>query len=335
MASTIKDIRKMTGLSLATISKYLNGGNVLPENKKKIDEAVKQLDYHVNEVARSLVTRKSRSIGFVVNSLTSPFDSTLVSYADKVLRKAGYSLVICDSNYSSLQEAENVQFLAQKNIDGLLVLPVSDRPHFLDPMKAKGIPVVTADRVIEGYDSVITDNERIGRDAAEYLIRKGHRKISIIYPVNVVTGTGRFRGFVDTLKKYGIELPSAYIKPGDETSDFAYKAIRELMRLPEPPTAVITTNYDLNLGAVMGINEAGLTIPDDISMIGVDNLLLPNLMRPALTYVIQPMQEIGETAAARLMELIEQKKKDNHQPMVKVIPSFLREGQSVKDLTEK
>lgn len=334
MAATIKDIRKMTGLSLATISKYLNGGNVLPENKKKIDEAVKELDYHVNEAARSLVTRKSLSIGFVVSSLTSPFVSTLVSYANKVLRKAGYSLVICDSNYSSLQEAENVQFLAQKNIDGLLIIPVSDRPLFLDPMKEKVIPVVTIDRSIEGYDGIITDNEKIGKDAVEYLIRKGHRKISIIYPMNVVTGLERYRGFAETLKKHNIDIPSGYLKPGDETSDHAYKAIRELMALPDPPTAVLTTNYDLNLGAVMGINEAGLTIPDDISMVCVDNLLLPNLMKPALTYVIQPMREIGETAANRLLELIEKKKKDNLHPKVQIIPSFLREGESVKDLNK-
>lgn len=332
MASTIKDIRKRTGLSLATISKYLNGGNVLPENKKIIDEAVKELDYHVNEVARSLVTKKSLSVGFVVSSLTSPFDSTLVRYADKVLRKAGYSLVICDSNYSSLQEAENVQFLAQKNIDGLLVIPVSDRPMFLKPMNEKGIPIVTIDRVLDGCDGVVTDNEKIGKDAVEYLLSKGHRKISIIYPMNVVTGLERFKGFSEAMAEHEIRLPSAYVKPGEETSDHAYKAIRELMALPDPPTAVFTTNYDLNLGAVMGINESGLTIPDDISLVCVDNLLLPNLMKPTLTYIIQPMKEISETAAKRLLELIGKKKKAGQQPKVQVIPSFLREGASVKNL---
>lgn len=330
MASTIKDIRRVTGLSLATISKYLNGGNVRLENKKKIDEAVRELDYHVNEMARSLVTKKSHSVGFIVRSLVSPFDSKLVTYAGQITRKKGYSLVICDSNDSLTQEMENVRFLAQKNLDGLLIIPVSDCPDFLEPLDNLNIPIVTLDRRLPGFDSVLTDHYRIGKEAAEYLLSKGHKRIAIIHPTNVITGYERFRGFVDTLKEHGIDTPQEYLKGKDATPDFGYQAMKELLKLPKPPTAVFTTNYDLNLGAIMMINEAGLKFPGDISLVGVDNLLLPNIMKPTLTCLVQPMEEIGTKAARMLVDHIQHPGR-SAEPRTVTYPPILREGNSVTD----
>ena len=124
MPATIIDIKNRTGLSLATISKYLNGGNVLPENKIKIETAIKELHYEVNEIARGLVTNKTRTIGVSVYSIESIFNGTLLKYMGDALRKAGYGLLICDSNQDEETERKNIKFLLNKKVDGLIVIPV-------------------------------------------------------------------------------------------------------------------------------------------------------------------------------------------------------------------
>ena len=138
MAATIKDIRSETGLGLATISKYLNGGNVRSENRQKIEEAIKKLDYHPNETARSLVTKRTRTIGFVVNNIASNFSGVLLQHASAYLHDRGYGMMICDSNLDEEQEAESIRFCVEKQVDGILLIPVSKDPSSLGSAEKSG-----------------------------------------------------------------------------------------------------------------------------------------------------------------------------------------------------
>ena len=150
MSSTIRDIRDRTGLSLATISKYLNGGNVLPENRILIEKAIKELQYEPNEIARGLVTNKTRTVGVVVYNIESMFNGILLRHIGQALRREKYALLICDSRGDETVEAENIRFLIGKKVDGIIVLPIARTPGFLRPAKEAGIPVVLLDRPVEG-----------------------------------------------------------------------------------------------------------------------------------------------------------------------------------------
>ena len=190
MAATIKDIREKTGLSLATISKYLNGGNVLPENREKIEDAIKSLHYEVNEIARGLVTNRTRTVGVVVFSVESLFNGILLHHTGDILRQAGYGMLICDSGNNPDREAENIRFLLSKKVDGILAVPYSRSGEFLGPAREAGVPVVLLDRDLDegGYDCVRIDNRLSARRAVETLVSRGHRKIACISSAAEYTG---------------------------------------------------------------------------------------------------------------------------------------------------
>ena len=162
MPATIVDIKEKTGLSLATISKYLNGGNVLPENKVKIEAAIKELHYEVNELARGLVTNKTNTVGILVFSIESPFTGMILHHVGEALRKKGYGMLIVDSCDDEQIEAKNVRYLISKKVDGIIVLPVASRGDFLAPAKNAKIPVVLLDRSLSDiqYDCVSIDNRK-------------------------------------------------------------------------------------------------------------------------------------------------------------------------------
>ena len=182
MAATIRDIKNKTGLSLATISKYLNGGNVLPENRALIEDAIKELNYEVNEIARGLVKNKTRTVGILVYDIASFFSSNILHYLGKELRKNGYGMMICDSCNDENLEAENLKFLLSRKVDGIIILPVSVSANFLEPAKKSGIPVVLVDRAFqdEEFDCVCIDNRVAAYRAVDILIKNNHKKIAII-----------------------------------------------------------------------------------------------------------------------------------------------------------
>ena len=338
MPSTIKDISRETGLSLATISKYLNGGNVLPKNKEKIDAAVEKLHYQVNEIARGLVTRRTKTIGVVCYNIASIFNGTMVSYIGAELSRQGYGMLICDSRNDEKQEAENIKFLVNKKVDGIIVTPVSKQADFLAPADAQDIPVVLLDRRVQGgnYDSVTANNQQATYLAGKFLIQKHHRKIAVIASLVEYTGVQRLNGLRTALTEAGLSLPPEYLKLGLHTVEDGYRNMKELIRLKNPPTAVMMTNYDLNLGAVMAVNEENVDCPGDLSMLGFDDLILPHIMKPDLTVVAQPMEEMGRTSVELVLRRITRKwKKEEAEEAHSVVCSTqLKEGDSVRDLGE-
>jgi len=332
MAATIKDIREKTGLSLATISKYLNGGNVLPENREKIEEAIRSLHYEVNEIARGLVTNRTRTVGVVVFSVESLFNGILLHHTGDILRKAGYGMLICDSGNSLEREAENIRFLLGKKVDGILAVPFSRGGEFLRPAREAGVPVVLLDRDLDegGYDCVRIDNRVSARRAVEMLLSRGHRKIACISSAMEYTGMERRLGYLEAMTRAGLETPEAYQKQGFHSLEFGHQSMRELLRLPDRPTAVFMSNYEITLGAVMAVNESAYRCPRDISMLGFDNLLLSELMEPRMYTVIQPMQEMAERAARLLLRRMEAG--GDATPETVVLRTQISEGGSILDL---
>ncbi len=302
MSATIRDIRRLTGLSLATISKYLNGGNVLPENRVRIEKAIDELGYEVNEIARWLATSKTRTVGVTVFNIQSLFNCTLLSHISAALRAKGYGVLICDCADSAEQEARNIRFLLNKKVDGILAVPVNGEKHDFRLAEEAGVPVVLMDRPAEGMQCVKIHNSQAAREATELLLRQNHRRIALIGSDEEYTGRRRCDGFRDALDRGGFPRNPELEKIGVAGIPFGYESMRDLLSLPERPTAVFMTNYEITLGAVMAVNESALRCPEDISLLGFDNLILSQIVRPKMTMVVQPMKEIGEKAAELLFQ---------------------------------
>ncbi len=329
MAATIRDIKEQTGLSLATISKYLNGGNVLPENRVKIEAAIRELHYEVNEMARGLVTNRTRTVGVLAYSVESIFNGTLLRHIGNSLRRAGYGLMICDSCDDVKIEAENVNFLLSKKVDGIIALPVSTKTDSLRAAKKAGVPVVLIDRSSEdgAFDCVRIDNRRAAYRAVRFLLENGHREIGIVCSHTEYTGEERYRGYEDAMREANCELRQEYCAAGTHSIEFGFEGMSRLLSLKERPTAVFMTNYELALGAVMALNKTKLHCPGDISLMGFDDLIMSHVIHPRLHMVVQPMKEMGERAAELLLERIGSKERE--MAMEIVLGTRISEGDSV------
>lgn len=307
MTATIRDIKNVTGLSLATISKYLNGGNLLPENRIKIEKAIKDLHYEVNEMARGLVTSQSKTIGVVVFDISNVFTCTLLGHLGSRLREAGYAVMTCDSQNDPQLEMDNIRFLMGKKVDGLIIMPTSQSPAFLESPVNAGIPVVLLDRSVgdSRVDCVKINNQEASAEALKLLAGYGHRKIAVIGSETIITGKERLEGCLAALREEQIDLPSRYLKLGDHSIEHGYQSMQELLALPDPPSAVFLGNFEIILGAVMAINESSFNCPDDISVVGFDDLIVSNLSKPRLSVVVQPLRSLAEETVRLLLSRIE------------------------------
>ena len=307
MAATMKDIASQTGLGLATISRYLNGGKVKEQNRIAIETAISELSFTVNEFARSLKTSKSRTIGVIIPELNNTFVATIITVIEDILRKKGYAVIICDCSTNEDLEKEAVQFLMNKTVDGIINMPVCKDGSHLKPALDKDLPVVLIDRMIAGLsgcvDAVVVDNMQAAKDAAGYLIANGHRKIGIIVgPEDIYTSKQRLLGYNLAFAGKGLASDIDYVEYGDYTVHSGYENMQKLLSKHSDMTAVFVTNYEMTLGAIIAINEAGIKLPDELSIIGFDNLQLAQVIKPRLTIITQPLEEIGEQAAAVMLK---------------------------------
>lgn len=326
--ATIKDIAQRTGLGLATISKYLNGGHVLDRNRVKIEAAIRELGYTYNEIGRSLKTSRSRTIGVVIPELRNLFITTIITAMEDILRRQGYGVLICDCRTDPEQEAEAVRFLLGKRVDGIINMAVGRDGDHLLPVLERGLPVVLIDRMIpaleEKADAVLVDNAGAARAATEALLRQGHREIGIILgPREVFTSRQRLLGYTAALGEQALVPPERNILYGDYTVEGGYAGMRLL--LAAGVSAVFVTNYEMTLGAILAVNERGIHIPRELSFIGFDNLELSRAIRPRLTIVTQPLREIGEAAAELLLERLA----GEGSPRVVTLSTAILDGDSV------
>lgn len=304
--ATIKDVARMAGVSVSTVSKYINGGNVRPENVEPIRNAIAALEYRVNPFARSLKTQRSRFIGILLPEMTAPFFGSVVTALDRTLRENGYHSLISCYGASPGLERDNLQFLLNNGIDGLVYAPEDITAYEFRELTANSsIPVVQIDRIIQGVesDAVLVDNSDSVYKAVSKLIRKGHQRIAIVTgPKSVYSAKERLMGYLRALSDHGIRYDDAMMINGKLDFFTGYRGFETLWKLPDPPTAVIATNYDITLGMVTAARERGLQIPEDLDIFGFDCREICTMLRPPLPVVHQPEQQIGQTAAEFLID---------------------------------
>jgi len=302
---TIKDVAKKSKLSIATISKYINGGNVLEKNKEVIQSAIDELNFKVNEMARGLKTNKTKTIGIVLPKLSNLFFTSIISKIEDVILKEGYGSIICDYKQDYELEKKKLDFLVNKSVDAIVLIPSGQEKNEVNAILKNGTPVILIDRLLKGVecDVVLGDNINSSYNAVEQLFIMGHKRVGVIIgPKEMYTAEQRLKGYCRVHEDYSFNIDSDLIKYGDYRMDKGYTLFKELLNMENPPTAIYVTNYEMTLGAVMAINEMDIKIPDDLSIIGFDNMDLVKVIKPSLSIVVQPVESIGETTARLLLK---------------------------------
>lgn len=333
MAATMKDIAKRTGLGLATISSYLNGGNVREKNRIKIEEAIEELNFEVNEVARGLKTNKTKTIGVIIPELNMTFCTQIITEVEDLLRSRGYATIICDCRSNEKREEEAVDFLFHRRVDGLIIMPSGKHGKHLKKFTRAGKPVVLIDRKLKEIecDCVLVDNEWASRDAVERLLAAGHKRIGIIVgPQDIYTAKERYRGYRTAMENAGLLTEDRLVAHGDYTIESGAAAMKELVSRNPDMTAVFVSNYEMTMGAIIEINELGIEIPGQLSFIGFDNVEFAKANIPRLSIVIQPTQEIAGHVSELMLRRLEENGDQSKKETVKLRTSFA-EGKSVRE----
>lgn len=334
IAATIKDVAKLAGVSTATVSKYINGITVKEQNRAKIAEAIRTLDFKVNAIARGLKTNKTMTIGVLIPSLENIFSTSIVSHIEQILLQHGYSTIICDYNQDISLENGKFDFLMGKSVDGIILMPLGITEDRLRNAMDNDVSIVLIDRPMRGLDCdvILVDNLNAAYNAVEQLITMGHREIGIICgPQNIYTAQERMKGYKRVLEDYNMPVGEENIKYGDYEVQSGYDLAKELLERRAPPTALFVTNYEMTLGAVMAINEMNIKVPAELSFIGFDNLQLARVVKPNLSLVVQPIQQIGESAAGLILKRLKGDK-SNFPSMLRLKTELLK-GQSIMDIS--
>lgn len=332
----MKDIARETGLGLATISSYLNGRNVRENNRIKIEEAIERLHFEVNEVARGLKTNRTKIIGMIIPEFTNIFCSKLAAEIEDILRAHEYAMLICDCRTDERREAEAAEFLKKKRVDGLIVMPVGkDGGHF-SPFLKNHKPVILIDRMLKkaDFDCVLVDNRGAARNAIERLVKLGHQRIGIIAgEEGLFPADERLGGYLEVLGESKIPVQERSIIRSDGTITGGAAGMRRLLQQNKDLTAVFIANHEMTMGALIEVNEQGLKIPDEISLIGFDNVDFARACVPRLSIVTQPAKEIAKHTVRLLLSRLEAE--ENGWPCKKELihlQASLIEGSSVKDI---
>ena len=333
MGATIRDIARETGLGLATISSYLNGGNVREKNRIKIEAAIEALHFEVNETARGLKTNKTKTIGIVIPELNNVFCAEIISEAEDILRQNGYAAMLCDCRSDVHREAEAIEFLLHKRVDGLLIMPTGEHSEKLTAFSTQKRPVVLIDRKVRGveYDSVLADNEGAAKEAVKRLAEAGHTKIGLIAgPQEIYTASARNWGFQKAMMEAGLKLTDSMMVCGDYTIKGGARAMKQLHETHPDMTAVLISNYEMTVGAMIEINETGIRVPEELSIIGFDNLEFAKAISPSLSIMTQPTRQMATAAVELLLKRLDG---DTDTPVQTVIlPTEYVKGRSIKTI---
>ncbi|ATJ83587.1 substrate-binding domain-containing protein [Halomonas beimenensis] len=286
---TITDVAKAAGVSVSTVSHVLNGTRfVKEETRARVRAAVERLDYTPSSSAQSLKKHMTHTVGMLVTSSANPYFAEVVSRLESSLYAAGFNLMLCNSGRDIDKQRSYIRTLKGKRIDGLLVLESVMSPAYRELLASCPFPVVLLDMEAPGLASVSDDSEQGGYLATSHMIAQGHRAIGCITgPAEHHQSSRRYRGFSRALREAGIALDPDWVFPGNLEVDGGEAAIRRLCRGERRPTALFAFNDLSALGAISQATRQGLSVPDDLSVIGYDDIEIARLLIPALTTVRQ------------------------------------------------
>ncbi|RYD80393.1 MAG: LacI family transcriptional regulator [Sphingobacteriales bacterium] len=306
---TIKDIARRLNISVSTVSRALrNAADVNADTKMAVHALAEEINYQPNKLALGLRRQQTNTIGVIVPNLDYVM-STMVKGIDEVALEAGFTVMVCQSNESFGREIVNTRRLTESLVDGLII-SVSSETKIFDHFKKvqqKEMPIVMFDRLIPNLPApgVRIDNEDGGFQATEHLIQQGYKRIAILAgPPNLGISNSRLDGYLAALKKYKIKKDNDLIVHCDFNQDYAFFATEELLSMKKKPDAIFTISDRMAIGAMLSIKKRGLSIPQDIGLVGFNNEPVTNLVTPAISSVEQPSFELGKIAGKMFIETL-------------------------------
>jgi LacI family transcriptional regulator len=334
MKITIQDVAKEAGVSITTVSRVINNNYpVKEETRKRIEKAIQKLDYRPNVLARGLIHNKTDTIGVIVPSITNLFFPSVVKGIENVLREKEYTIYLCDTDDKEEEETRYIKSLLTRQVDGIIAIDPRTKnieSGFYEKI-GKEVPLVCINGYNKGINCnfVLNDQETGTIEAVEYLINLGHRDIAFVRGHKSYSYDLKEKVYKEVLKKYGCNEKEQIIDIGagnrNDTMEMTMKKIKPILEKSKYPTAFFCCNDLMALGVVNACKKVGLHVPDDVSVIGFDNIVISSLIEPKITTVDQNMYALGENAAKVLIENIE-KKNINTQKIILNTKLIVRES---------
>ena len=303
--TTIKDVAREAGVSLGTVSNVLNGReSVKPENREKVLKAIKKLRFHYNMTASALRTKTTKNIGLIIPTIINPYYPELARGVEDEARKAGFTVFLCNSDRQKEKEKVYINALLSKGVDGIILIkPQMERSELLE--LGQQTALVIQDCEVNEDDGLleVNVNDYVGIvQGMNLLFRYGHSRIAFLGGLmESHSSRRRMKAYEDCLESRKIQYRQDYVSLGDYSTNSGFNMMKKLLKTSPLPTAVIASNDMMAMGAMKAIQEKGLQIPADISVIGYDDIEMGKLCTPALTTIHQPKYEVG-VAAFRLLK---------------------------------
>jgi len=330
---TIYDVAREAGVSMATVSRVVNNNpNVKPQTRKKVFEAIERLGYRPNAVARGLASKKTTTVGVVIPDISNAIFAEVARGIEDIANMYHYNIILCNADKKKDKEIRVINTLLEKQVDGLLFMGGTVTEEHSQAFKTANVPIVLCATTDENgaIPSVDIDHEAAAFDAVQVLIKQGHTSIGMISGTlqDPANGYARFQGYKRALQSAGIAYDEELVRIGNYRYESGVDAMKYFLELPKRPTAVFSATDEMAIGAIHCIQDFGLKVPDDISVISVDNSRMASMVRPQLTAVAQPMYDIGAVSMRLLTKLM---KKETVEHAKVVLPHEIVTRQSVGD----
>lgn len=304
---TMRDVAAAAGVSTATVSRVVNGGlGVEPQLARRVRSVIEQLGYRPNLVARGLRTQTTKVLALVISDIENPFFTSVCRGVEDTARTHAFSVMLCNADEDVDKEASYVHVLTSQSVAGAIISPASGSTD-VSPLTSQGISIVALDRRLgPEFDSVHSDSRAGARNATRHLLEFGaHRVGCITGPRGVTTAEDRLEGYRDAVSAARLPLDDDLFEYANFREDGGYRAARGMLDLPTPPDALFVANNRMLVGALRACREAGADIPEQVSLVGFDDLPWADFTQPSITTVRQPTYEIGAAAARLLIERVE------------------------------
>ena len=309
--ATMVDVARSAGVSVATVSHVLNDTRpVRPATRQAVLDAIDELGYTPNTLARSLVTARTRSIGLAVSAISNPYFTKILQGVEADALEHGYSLLIADPHDDPAHERKVVQLLHERRVDGMIVAPSARPGELLGYLGRHNVPTVFLDRLVDGatapgfeFDQVCAENAEPVAHLVSHLAELGHKRIGLVGGLpGLSTTSERISGYRHGLAAAGLPYDERLVLSGSSEAAGAERATGGLLSLPTPPTALVTANNTMTIGALRALREKGLSVPGDMALCCFDDFSWADLFSPRLTAISQPSKEIGARAVGLLLD---------------------------------
>lgn len=329
---TIKDVAKAADVSVATVSRVLhNLTGYSDKTRQKVMRAVEELGYQPNAIARGLVNKRTQTIGVLFPDVSSSFSSDILRGIEEIAQEKGFSVIVCNTAEEGKRTMKYLQVLREKQVDGIVFTSEVLKDEYFQAIKEMRVPVILVNTMSRKYmiPYVKVDDRQAAYHATDYLIQKGHREIAMLTGSmkDQIAGFPRFDGYRQALADNGIEYVESLVACGDFELESSRKAMKKLLAEAPPFTALFAASDEMAIGAMRAAMEQGLKIPDDISIIGYDDLKFARMVYPPLTTIHQPLTAMGRLASEKLITLIEE---GSTQVSSSIVSHHLVERQTVR-----